>query len=155
MRLHALLLILLFTSCLSPKPLSPDNDISYGKDLPKALNAFLLEFEKAVLSHKKTSLFDFIDVTYKDEQLGNLGDNVSQFVDELFYGISDMNGVFTGIPFEEIEHISLLELKEIEDNLFQAVYLVSSKDQKIKVDWEITKSSKNSRSGYGFVGAYG
>lgn len=140
-------------SCSVKKPIS-GTDISAGDAIPNELIDFLLQFEKDIQQHNRSELLDYLDEQYKKEQLGNLNDNLIQFIDELFCGNEPVNQTFGCIDLEKLKGIELKNLIRITPNYYQATYLITSDDVSYIVTWNITENKVNTFK-YGFIGAYG
>jgi hypothetical protein len=149
------ILLLANISCNPTKLLNSKDVINVGPEISDEMNKFLLAFEYHVKNNSRKKLVDFIDQNYKSEQLNNLEGDLIQFIDELFCGYETFSSEFKCVTLKEIVEIRLIEMVEESQNLYSAIYIISVKDFKIKVNWSIRRAENNLNSGFGFIGAYG
>lgn len=156
--LSSIALLMLFLGLASCNPGSTGKtvvNITAGDQIPVDLNKFLLSFEKTILSKNFNKISRYIDTDYKKEQLANVAGNIQQFINELFCGEYADTREFMCVELNNIQSIRLIEMKLIEEDLYNAVYEISIPGRKLIVDWDIRKASNNRISGYGFIGAFG
>jgi len=119
------------------------------------IEQFLSDFEKAAVTHNKDKLIQLMDPDYVKEQLvGFLNGNITQFLNEFFCG----NKV-DGSGFECLHYTEIISLKKVslnkETNGYRVAYAVYSNQTGVKTNWTITIKNIQGKLVYGLVGASG
>jgi len=144
-----LLLIFIGTGCSSVKTTS-----SQEKEA-KAISKFLVDFEKAVISHDSKELLKLIDRNYLDEQCyGFLNGNTEQFINELFCGNLTNEDKFQCLAFSQIDKLELVK-QERQDDYYTVVYKVSANGAEINADWVIVVNTVKGKIICGLEGPRG
>ena len=144
-----LLLIFIGTGCSSVKTTS-----SQEKEA-KAISKFLVDFEKAVISHDSKELLKLIDRNYLDEQCyGFLNGNTEQFINELFCGNLTNEDKFQCLAFSQIDKLELVK-QERQDDYYTVVYKVAANGVEINADWIIIVNTVKGKIICGLEGSRG
>ena len=151
--IYLVLTIVLISSCSSVQKLGTTGE---KYKISKEMGQFLLDFESAARNHKKTAMLNLMDKAYKKEQHDEmLEGRTDQFFAEFFAG-SLVNGKgFKTIPFETINLIKFVSIKQTDEDTFDVFYIVESSDFEVKKQWQIIIRNIKGKTVYGLVGAFG
>ena len=128
---------------------------SSQEDEAKAISKFLVDFEKAVVSHDSKKLLKLIDRNYLNEQCyGFLKGNTEQFINELFCGNLVNEDKFQCLTFIQIDRLELVE-QERQDDYYTVVYKVSANGAEINADWVIVVNTVKGKIICGLEGPRG
>ncbi len=151
--LYLILSIIFISSCSSVQKLSTTGE---KYKVSKEMNQFLLNFENAARNHKKTAMLSLMDRAYKKEQHDEmLEGRTDQFFSEFFAGNLVSGKGFKAIPFETINLIKFISIKQTDEDTFDVVYIVKSSDIEVKKQWQIILRNIKGKTVYGLVGAFG
>lgn len=111
---------------------------------------FVNTFIDAVKTHDQKAILKHIDKSYKKEQLKLLKGNKSQFINELFSGINEMEEYKTP-ELSDIMNVELIDMKAIDDTNYNCAFEVETGDNVLYVELVLSLNKKK----LGFVGAVG
>jgi len=123
--------------------------------IPKALQQFLFDFEKAVKDQNTEKILSLMDKEYLTEQHDNfLEGRTSQFLNEFFCGELTNGRGFKCLKFNELKNASKISIIQNLDS-YVVMYEVSDAKDSIIASWTISVREIKGKIVYGFVGAMG